>query len=212
MGSPRALFFRKDAEEHATELINSMVATMRQKNFTIRGKTSPSGESDINITQQTPDAALGKIRVEECPVEEVNSLQIESQLETTLRQSTKRGSNLSPPIDISISRESVILPGRVTGDALVCGQESSMVTLSLAGMNGVECEAISVPETMKVKNLILEPALCKVSHDGSIRLLIHNTSQALRRLKYGTYLADFEVLPVDVGTINTMSGVPSIKK
>ncbi len=103
----------------------------------------------------------------------------------------------------------MIVPGRVVGGVVLCGKETSLVTLSLSGVNETQCEAISISETRKVKSLILEPALCKVNDDGSILILLHNPSLSQRRLKQGTYLTDFEVLPAAVGAINTMSSVPS---
>lgn len=65
-----------------------------------------------------------------------------------IKQNNKSGSNLSPPSNILLSPDSVVVPGRVAEDVLICGQESSLVALSLAGMNETVCEAILMPETM----------------------------------------------------------------
>lgn len=56
------------------------------------------------------------------------------------------------------------------------------------------CEAISVLETLKVKNIFLKSALYRVDREGLMRLFIQNKTPLSHILRNGTYIVDF-VLP-----------------
>lgn len=178
-------------------------------------KFSPSVGRAVKTTQQIPDTASQKTKVIEQFLEDADSPQVQSQLESTMRQSDVADSTLySPPLTF-LSLDSVVVPGHVLGNVLLWCHESTLVTLRLAGgkvlcegitfyhivkpktltlvslrLAGVrvECEAINMPETLKVNSLTLEFAICAVKQNGSKHLLVHNSSKSPRRLKQGTYI------------------------
>ncbi len=70
-------------------------------------------------------------------------------------------------------------------------------------------QAISVSESLKVKNVSLESALCQVDQDGSTWLLLHNHNLSPQWLKQDTHITDFQIVPVAVGAIPESSNIPS---
>lgn len=68
------------------------------------------------------------------------------------------------------------------GDVVLGGLESTIATLKPTGMIGA-CEANSMSESLKVKNLSVESALCQGQEDSSILILLCNSHPSARRLK-----------------------------
>lgn len=66
----------------------------------------------------------------------------------------KGDSSSFPPTSRFLSQDLATIRGCLGGDILLGGHESLLVKLRLAGVHDV-CEAISVPETLRVKNLCL---------------------------------------------------------
>ncbi len=170
---------------------------------------APSPLDNKNSSAQLPPGTDElSVQEGECSVGHTTLPPVQSQLETNTRQSAGADSTSLPSTSPSISQDSVIFPGNVVGGVLPRDQESTVVTLGLAGVNE-ECMAISVPQSTKVNNLTMESGLCTVNQDGSTRLLVHNTQSSPRRFIHGTYLVDCEGLPTAVGVINALSSVPS---
>ena len=109
---------------------------------------------------------------------------------------------------LSIQRDlNTMTYGTLVGDALLGGHESVLVCLKLAGVNEI-CEAISLNETERVANIFLESALCSVDKNGYTYIFIHNNSPTERKIREGTNLVDFAVLPVRIGAIANLPILP----
>lgn len=65
--------------------------------------------------------------------------------------------------------------------------------------------AIIVPESLKVKNLCLESALCSVNREGLPSTFIYNTNLSLRTFRKGMCIADSAPLPVRIGTVTCVT-------
>lgn len=69
------------------------------------------------------------------------------------------------------------------------------------------CEGISVPETLKVKNLCLELVLYSVDHKDLKLLFMHNTDPSPRSFWKDTYITNFVLTPVRIGALTELTDV-----
>ena len=110
------------------------------------------------------------------PGEDTPPLSQEHQLTDNQEVFSGNSTPITPP-PLSSSQDSETVRAFLAEDVLLGSYESTTVTVNLACVNDV-CEAICLPESVKVKNLLMESVLCSVAQDGSTSLFIYTRNTA----------------------------------
>lgn len=127
----------------------------------------------------------------------------------TCESSTHNYSPTASHSSSSSSQGSVTSLAYLAKEILLSAIEPILITLTIAGVNE-ECEAIRAFGSLKVNNLYMESALCKVNHSRFTEIFITDSSNDQRKLRKRTYIADFTTATKHIGAVLELPDVAEI--